>query len=129
MTGTELVIAVRGELLERYPTTLVYLQSAVPAGASAADFTVDPAIGGAQVLPTFRGQLAQDVFFFGFTSLDEAALSANWLVLEEAPGGYRFANDVTTTAATGHDWAVATLAQPIRVLIRSDTLIVGGANG
>lgn len=129
VTGTELVIAVRGELLERYPTTLVYLQSAVPAGASAADFTVDPAIGGAQVLPTFRGQLAQDVFFFGFTSLDETALSTNWLVLEEAPGGYRFANDVTTAAATGHNWAVATLAQPIRVLIRGDTLIVGGTSG
>jgi hypothetical protein len=128
VTGNELVIAVRGELLERYPTTLVYLQSAVPAGTSAADFTVDPATGGAQVLPTFRGQLAQDVFFFGFTSLDETALSANWLVLEEAPGGYRFANDVTTTA-TGHDWAAATLAQPIRVLIRGDTLIVGGTSG
>ena len=33
-TGHELVIAVRGELLLRYPTTLVYLQSAVPPGAT-----------------------------------------------------------------------------------------------
>ena len=49
-----------------------------------------------------------------------------WLVFEEPPAGYRFANDAQTTAATGHEWAVATLAQPVRVLIRGDSLVVGG---
>lgn len=129
VTGDELVIAVRGELLLRYPTTLVYLQSAIPAGATAPNFGVDPNPGGPQLLPTFHGQLADDVFFFGFASLDETALATNWLVLEEPPGGYRFANDVPTAAATGHDWAVATLVQPVRVLIRGDSLSVGGGSG
>jgi hypothetical protein len=48
------------------------------------------------------------------------------MVFEETPAGYRFANDVDTNATTGHDWAADTLAQPVRVLIRGDSLIVGG---
>ena len=50
-TGQELVIAVRGELLLRYPTTLVYLQPAVPPGATTADFDADPDPAAAPVLP------------------------------------------------------------------------------
>lgn len=118
-TGRDLVIAVRGALFLRYPTTLVYLQSA-------ANFDSDPADDAARTLPGFRGRIAADVVFFGFPGLDETALDAQWLVFEEPPAGYRFANDVQTTAATGHEWAVATLAQPVRVLIRGDSIVVGG---
>ena len=125
-TGRELVIAVRGQLLLRYPTTLVYLQSAVPAGAVAADFDHDPDDAATRVLPAFHGRIGADVVFYGFPSVDETALAGNWLVFEEPPAGYRFRNDVQTSAATGHDWAVAMLAQPVRVLIRGDSLVVGG---
>ena len=125
-TGRDLVIAVRGELLLRYPTTLVYLQSAVPAGATTADFDNDPADDAARTLPGFRGRIGADVVFFGFPGLDETALADNWLVFEEPPAGYQFANNAQTAATTGHEWAIATLAQPVRVLIRGDSLIVGG---
>ena len=64
--------------------------------------------------------------FYGFPTVDETALATNWLVLEEPPAGYRFRNDVPTPAVTGHEWAVATLAQPVRVLIRGDSLSPGG---
>ena len=124
-TGRELVIAVHGELLLRYPTTLVYLQSAVPAGATAADFDTDPDDAAPRSLPGFRGRIGEDVVFFGFPNVDPTALAVNWLVFEEPPAGYRFANDVQTAAATGHEWAVATLAQPVRVLVRGDSLDVG----
>jgi hypothetical protein len=125
-TGRELVIAVRGELLLRYPTTLVYLLSAVPPGATTANFDADPAESAVRVLPAFRGRVGADVVFFGFPTVEDTALADHWLVLEEPPAGYRFANDVQTPATTGHDWAVATLAQPVRVLIRGDTLRGGG---
>jgi len=124
-TGRELVIAVRGELLLRYPTTLVYLQPAVRSGATA-DFDQDPDDAAVLVLPGFRGRVGVDVVFFGFPTVDDTALADHWLVFEEPPAGYRFANNVQTTASSGHDWAVATLAQPVRVLIRGDALHGGG---
>ena len=64
--------------------------------------------------------------FFGFPAVDVTALARHWLVFEEPPAGYRFANDVPTGASAGHEWAAATLAQPVRVLIRGDSLRVGG---
>jgi hypothetical protein len=127
-TGRELVIAVRGELLLRYPTTLVYLQSAIPPGASAPDFDNDPEDDTARRMPGFRGRIGADVVFYGFPAVDETALAQNWLVFEEPPAGFRFANDVQTAAITGHEWAAATLAQPVRVLIRGDSLSVGGTD-
>jgi hypothetical protein len=126
VTGQELVIVVRGELLLRYPTTLVYLVSAVPAGATAPNFDGDPDDGAVRALPGFRGQLAPDVFFFGFPGVDVNALGQEWLVFEEPPAGYRFANDVATAATAGHEWAAATLVDPVRVLIRGDSLDFGG---
>jgi hypothetical protein len=125
-TGRELVIAVRGELLLRYPTTLVYLQSAIPAGAAVANFHVDPADSAVRILPGFRGRIGADVSFFGFPAVGAAALADHWLVLEEPPAGYKFANDSQTDASTGHDWAVATLARPVRVLISGASLDPGG---
>jgi hypothetical protein len=125
-TGRELVIAVRGELLLRYPTTLVYLQSAVPPGATTASFDADPDDSAPRVLPGFRGRLGADVVFFGFPAVDVTALAGHWLVFEEPPAGYRFRNDMQTGASTGHEWAAATLAQPVRVLIRGDSLHAGG---
>jgi hypothetical protein len=125
-TGRELVIAVRGELLLRYPTTLIYLQSAVPPGTATADFGADPDDSALRVLPGFRGRIGADVVFFGFPAVDVTALAGHWLVFEEPPAGYRFANNTQTGAGTGHEWAAATLAEPVRVLIRGDSLGVGG---
>jgi hypothetical protein len=126
-TGQQLVIAVRGDLLLRYPTTLVYLRSALHGTATVPDFDQDPDDAAPRLLPGFHGRLGADVTFYGFPAVDVTALAHHWLVLEEPPAGYRFANDSQTPAATGHGWAAAALAHPVRVLLRGDKFTVGGA--
>jgi hypothetical protein len=126
--ASDLVIVVRGELLRRYPTTLVYLRTAVHPPASAPDFGQDPDDAAARVLPAFHGSLGADLSFFGFAGVASTDLAAQWLVFEEPPAGYRFANNMSTVASAGHDWAAATLADPVRVLIRGDTLVPGGTS-
>jgi hypothetical protein len=125
--GRELVIAVRGDLFRRYPSTIVYLTSAKHGTSTTPDFDVDPEDAAPRILPGFQGRLGEDVSFFGFPGLSGPAVSSFWVVFEEPPAGYRFANDIATSASSGHAWAAATLAQPTRVLIRGDSLITGGA--
>ena len=126
-SGRELVIAVRGDLFRRYPNTLVYLTSAKHGSAATANFDVDPADGAQRILPGFQGRIGEDVTFFGFPGLAGSAVAGFWVVFEEPPSGYRFANDVATPATSGHAWAAAALVQPTRVLIRGDALVAGGA--
>lgn len=118
--GRDLVIAVRGRLFLRYPATVVYL-------TQAPSFDTDPAPDAARVLPTFQGRIGPDVSFFGFDGFDPDAIGGYWLVFEEPPAGYRFANDVSTAAAP-EQWAAAAFARPVRVLIRGDRLVPGGAH-
>jgi hypothetical protein len=118
--GRDLVIAVRGRLFLRYPATVVYL-------TAAAGFDADPAPDAARVLPTFQGRIGPDVSFFGFDGFDPDAIGGYWLVFEEPPAGYRFANDASTATAP-EQWATAAFAPPVRVLIRGDRLIPGSAN-
>lgn len=118
--GQDAVIAVRGELFRRYPTTLVYLRAA-------ADFDRDPDDAAPRVLPAFQGRIGDDVAFFGFAGLALADVAEHWVVFEEPPAGYRFANDAATDATSGDAWAAATLAQPVRVLIRGDSLVGGSS--
>jgi hypothetical protein len=119
--GRDLVVIVRGALFLRYPSTIVFLQSALH--GSEPDFDHDPADDAPRILPGFQGRIGKDVAFFGFSGVPTAAMARNWLVFEEPPAGYRFANDVVTAATNGHEWAADTLAQPVRVLIRGDSLV------
>ena len=118
-SGRDLVVVVRGQLFLRYPATLVYLVSAEHAGTP--DFNQDPTADAARILPSFQGRVAADVSFFGFQGLEPAAIGRHWLVLEEPPAGYRFANDVSV-APQAHTWASKAFARPVRVLIRGDRL-------
>jgi hypothetical protein len=122
LAGRDLVIAVRGRLFLRYPTTVVYLIDAATGGV--ANFDADPAPAAQRLLPTFQGRIGADVSFFGFGGFDPARIGSFWLVFEEPPAGYRFANDVAAPAAPA-EWAVTTFARPIRVLIRGDRLVPG----
>jgi hypothetical protein len=126
LAGRDLVVAVRGRLFLRYPSTVVYLTSAEVGGAP--NFDVGPAADATRVLPTFQGRIGDDVAFFGFDGFDPDRIGEFWLVFEEPPAGYRFANDVAAPAAPA-DWAVATFARPVRVLIRGDRLVPGQPHG
>lgn len=122
LIGRDLVVAVRGRLFLRYPSTVVYLLRADAGGA--VNFDVDPPADAERVLPTFQGRIGADVSFFGFGGLDPDRIDGFWVVFEEPPAGYRFANDVPAPAAPA-DWAVASFARPVRVLIRGDRLVPG----
>ena len=126
LAGRDLVVAVRGRLFLRYPSTVVYLAGAEVGGVP--NFDVDPPADGARVLPTFQGRIGADVAFFGFDGFDPDRIGAFWLVFEEPPAGYRFANDVAAPAPPA-DWAAASFARPVRVLIRGDRLVPGQPHG
>ncbi len=89
MSGTNgnLVLLVRGELLNRYPGTTIYVTRAAHPGAA----------GSERVYPLFRGRLAPDMTFAGF-GLTVAKLRAEgwFVVLEQQPTEPRFGLDEST---------------------------------
>jgi hypothetical protein len=93
------VLVIRGEVLRRYPGTLVYAQRATRAGALVG-------LGSEQRRPVFSGRLPPDVALFGFTLTDAevrgdgTAANPGWcFVFEEQPGDPRFGLDVGTAPA------------------------------
>ncbi|MET9023769.1 hypothetical protein ABZV93_27725 [Actinopolymorpha sp. NPDC004070] len=118
-SGRDLVVVVRGHLFLRYPATVVYLVTAEHGGAP--DFTVDPDPAAPPVYPSFQGRIGADVTFFGFQGFVPEDIARTWLVFEEPPAGYRFANDVSS-APQPHTWARQAFARPVRVLIAGDRL-------
>jgi hypothetical protein len=118
-SGRDLVLVIRGQLFLRYPSTVVYLVTAEHAGA--ADFTQDPDPAAVHVLPSFQGRIGTDVTFFGFQGFDPDDVLTHWVVFEEPPAGYRFAND-QSVSKNPVVWAKASFAQAVRVLIRGDRL-------
>lgn len=125
--GDDLVVVFRGQLFLRYPRTLVYLVSAVHGGAP--DFDADPAPDAAHVLPSFQGRIGADVTFFGFQGFAAGDVESVWVVLEEPPAGYRFYNGGAQSVPDSADaaaFAAAAFADPVRVLLRGDSLVATG---
>jgi len=114
-TGVEegdprLVLVIRGELLKKYPTTVVYAQKAM--------WSTDPQTGGdirtldesnpaSNILgPMFKAEVPPDIHFFGFNLTQSQARGGTertedpgwFLVLQERPGEPRFGMDVTDVA-------------------------------
>ncbi|MGN6106368.1 MAG: hypothetical protein ACTHU0_14770 [Kofleriaceae bacterium] len=100
--GRHVVLLVRGEVLRRYPGTLVYAQRAQgPAGART--------LGAEQRAPIFSGRLSPDVSFFGFDlSVDQARGAggdSGWFfVFQEQPSEPRFGLDVSAPAGPPASW-------------------------
>ena len=81
-----LVLLVRGDLLRRYPSTVIY---------AAPDKNGKPVLAdGAVKLPLFRGRMDPDVTFLGFDLTAADARSRWWFIFEEQPTEPRFALDV-----------------------------------
>ena len=81
-TGEQLVLLLRGELLRRYPNSVVY---AVKAGA---DGQLDPSFDAeGERHPLFRGTLEPDVTFLGFDLTQEEVIGApGWFfVIQQQP--------------------------------------------
>lgn len=114
-TGAEpddarLVLVVRGELLKKYPTTLVYAQKARWGTDSETGLFVrllDESNPAQNVLgPMFKAEVSPDIHFFGFNLTQSQARGSRnsnedpgwFLVLQERPGEPRFAMDVSDQA-------------------------------
>jgi hypothetical protein len=101
-SGEYLVLLVRGELLRRYPNTIVYAARAL-LGADGRE------LGSEERYPLFSGRLNPDVTFFGFdmTAADargETAPAANqgwFFVLQEQPSEPRFGLDIADVTLGG----------------------------
>jgi hypothetical protein len=97
---SHLVLLVRGEVLRRYPGTLVYAQRAQ--GPEGNRTLVEPPGPLDQIRPVFAGRLEPDVSFFGFVlAVADArgdATNPGWFfVFEEQPGEPRFGLDAAVT--------------------------------
>jgi hypothetical protein len=101
--GRHLVLLVRGELLRRYPRTIVYAVNTVRTQGRRD-------LGTEERHPLFRGTLEPDVVFFGFDLTadevrgvdDPQATNQGWyFVLQEPPSEPRFGLDVPGGTAGG----------------------------
>jgi hypothetical protein len=89
----KLVLLVRGELLRRYPSTVVY---------AAPDQAGRPRLeDSAVLLPLFRGSLDPDVTFVAFDLTASQARAGFWFVFEEQPTEPRFGLDVAAGFGAG----------------------------
>lgn len=88
--GGNLVLLIRGELLRRYPNSVIY---AVP--ATKIDGRLDFKPGAAELHPDFRGTLNPDVTFLGFDLKETDALAdPGWFfVIQQQPTEPRFGMD------------------------------------
>jgi hypothetical protein len=84
--GEQVVFLLRGELLRRYPNTII---SAVQAQAGPNNLRT---LGSKELFPVFRGAIPPDMVFFGFAlSKEEATANEGWyFVLAEHPTEPRF---------------------------------------
>ncbi len=90
--GEQLVLLIRGELLRRYPNSVIYAVAAVRQG-NQLELSSDPA---KERHPLFRGTLKPDVTFLGFALTDKEAIAdPGWFfVIQEQPTEPRFGMDV-----------------------------------
>lgn len=98
--NAEVVLLVRGAVLQRYPNTIV---SAVPAVQGANGLR---ALGTTEFMPVFRGSIDPDMTFFGF-AFTEAQATAGlgyYFVLSEHPSEPRFGFEPDAGATPLQDW-------------------------
>lgn len=85
---SRLVLVVRGELLQKFSNTLIYL---APKKKKKPDFTKDAK----RIFPVFEGKLPPDMVFVGFPiSEEEARENKHFLVFEERMTDLRFGLDI-----------------------------------
>jgi hypothetical protein len=106
MASDGLILVIRGDLLNRYPDTLIY--------AIDADVIAVPPDGtvnwddAQRIEPLFFAKLPPDMTFFGFPFNARAARGddggfGNYFVIEQAPGAIRHGLDDNPGASTGSD--------------------------
>jgi hypothetical protein len=130
--GAQLVLLIRGDLLRRYPTAIVYMAAAEPRPGQAG---LRP--GASEVYPLFRGTLDPDLMFFGFPLTPEQArgdgTQPGWFfVIQQPPTEPRFGLDADAPPPdtpflrpSGDAAATARglLLRPVRIAIHAQQLL------
>jgi hypothetical protein len=94
--GEQVVLLLRGELLRRYPNTIISAVQAQPGPNNTRT------LGTTELFPTFRGSIDPDMVFFGF-ALSEATAIAGlgyYFVLAEHPTEPRFGFEPPAVSST-----------------------------
>jgi hypothetical protein len=115
----QVVLVIRGELLKRYPNTVIYAQKAIDDGKGNKEIKVKdltPDEFDKQLkFPLFRAEIDPDLRFFGFDLTIEKAVGEipsndfpgddlGWFfVIQEVPGEPRFGMDITYQATQDTD--------------------------
>lgn len=151
--GGHLVLVIRGELLHRYPSTVIYAQRAAFEGGDPAGRRVLAAddVAGNVLFPIFRGDLPPDVSIFGFLLGEDQARGhrpagagdpippdPGWFfVLKERPGEPAFGLDDpgagTPPLASWNDLTWGHLSFPAQapgaIAIAANPLVLDGTGG
>jgi hypothetical protein len=118
--GEQTILLVRGDLLKRYPNTVIFAQKAIP-GPNAREHLIDADLTAEEfatqlLFPLYRAELPPDIKLFGFDlTIDQARGTAptpgfddalGWFfVIQEAPGEPRFGMDISFDPGTdGLSW-------------------------
>ncbi len=105
-----LVMVIRGDLLKKFPDTVIYAQQArFKAGSN---HLTDPReLAEAKEFPIFSAKIEPDITFFGFNLTAEQALGdrntsdPGWFfVIQERPGEIRFGLDIGGSGAAPATW-------------------------
>jgi hypothetical protein len=101
----------------------VYLTPAAKNVAGKPDWIKDATFA-PNTAPVFTGEIDEDLVFFGFPVPPEALVDL-WVVVEEAPPGYRFspAKLKASAAVNGGNAAHDAFVLPTRVLFRGDQFL------
>ncbi|MFK7786200.1 MAG: hypothetical protein AB8B56_13860 [Crocinitomicaceae bacterium] len=94
------VVVLRGELLQKYPNTLIYFQKAKWEDSSEATRILDDLEQ--PLLPDFSAKLTADIHILGFDISADAARGAldklgSFLILQEPPAENKFGMDISST--------------------------------
>jgi hypothetical protein len=109
----QLVLLIRGDLLKRYPNTLIFAQKAIAKPAAEIDPGIDTELDDIEFplhvkFPLYRAEINPDIKFFGFDLTIEQARGTSptdgftdnlgwFFIIQEVPGEPRFGMDIQTT--------------------------------
>jgi hypothetical protein len=98
--GEQVVLLLRGELLRRYPNTIISLVQAGPGPNNLRTLTTR------ELFPVFKGSMEPDLAFFGFNLSQAAALAGDgwYFVLAEHPTEPRFGLEPGAGPAAPATW-------------------------
>jgi len=116
---SQLVLLIRGDLLKRYPDTLIFAQKAKPGENPDDPLVIDTDLDDTEFrketkFPLYKAEVDPDVKMFGFDLTIEQALGTEltpgftdndgwFFIIQEIPGEPRFGMDIQTTALTSWD--------------------------